>query len=418
MFQKCFLLLLLPFLAVPACAQEQPTEPFVRKRLVKEVKVQNKAEKFDKSDELLRRAFEQWPEAAADAELCNYELTALMALAEQQSRAIFLNQKPDTARYFAYILDAYRYALITDSLDHIPDAKDRVKPRFTTHVSEAVTDLRNNLRSGGKYFYKQKDYARAFPYFNLYLQTLNHPLLRIDKLPETITALDVDSAEMARLAVVSAFSSERYEDVLKYERMARTDTIQQALMMELAAKSSLKLGYELRYLRTLEEGFERYPLNEYFHTTLLAHYNSVPDYEKSIYTLNRLLQLEPRNRKFLYLKGKMLQGRHELELAAQVFQETIQVMPDDAEAHAALGSVYLEQAHNYYNNNSLKVGDKDYVKHRRELNSLYTQAMKSYEQARLFNAHDTSLWLSGLRETYYKLNKGKELKALERKFGK
>ena len=61
----------------------------------------------------------------------------------------------------------------------------------------------------------------------------------------------------------------------------------------------------------------------------------------------------------------------------------------------------------------------NYVKHRRQLNNYYTRAMKSFEQARQFGGDTaSSLWLSGLRETYYKLNKGKELKALERKFKK
>jgi hypothetical protein len=40
--------------------------------------------------------------------------------------------------------------------------------------------------------------------------------------------------------------------------------------------------------------------------------------------------------------------------------------------------------------------------------------MKAYESARKFDENNQDLWLSGLRETYFKLNKGKELKALEK----
>ena len=398
-------------------AQEQAPEPFVRKKLVKEVKIQNKAEKYDKSSELLRKAFGQYPEAAVDAELNNYELTAQMELAKQQSRAIFLNQKPDTARYFGHVLEAYRYALRTDSLDRLPDAKERIRPKYTSNVSTALTDLRNNLRSGGKFFYKKREFAKALPYFETYLRTLNHPLVQFDKLKEVAQPLDADSVEIARLTMISAFSAQRYDKVLEYEQLATQDTVQRALLLELTAKSCQQLGYELRYLQTLQQGFEQYPLNEYFYSTLLSHYNNVPDYKQSLQILNRLLSLQPRNRKFLYLKGKMLQGLNELEAAANVFQETIQIVPDDAEAHASLGNVYLQQAHDYYNNTNVKIGDKNYTKYRRQLNEYYTHAMKSFEQARQFGGDSaSSLWLSGLRETYYKLNKGKELKALERKY--
>lgn len=404
--------------ALPALAQEGTQEVFVRKRLVKEVKIQNKAEQYDKSDELLRKAFAQYPEAAADAELNNYELTAQVALAKQQSRAIFLNQKPDTARYFGHVLEAYRYALRTDSLDRIPDEKDRIRPKFASNVSAALTDFRNNLRSGGKFFYKQHDFAKALPFFETYLKTIGHPLIQYDKLKDVALPLDADSVEIARLAVMAAFSAQKYNKVLQYQPLATRDTVQRALLLELTSKSCRQLGYELRYVQTLQKGFEEYPLYEYFYTTLLSHYNNEPDYQQSLAILNRLLTLQPRNRKFLYLKGKMLQGLHQLEEASQVFQETIQVMPDDAEAHSSLGSVYLQQAHDFYNSNDLKIGDKNYAKHRRQLNDYYTRAMKAFEQSRQFNEHDTSLWLSGLRETYYKLNKGKELKSLERKYGK
>ncbi len=406
--------MLLPTLTV--LAQETNPEPFVRKRLLKEVKAQNKAEHYDKSADLLRTAFSQYSEAANDAELVNYALTAQMELAKQQSRAIFLGQKPDTARYFGHVLEAYRYALRTDSLDRLPDEKDRVRPKYTSNVSTALTDLRNNLRSGGKFFYKHRDFERALPYFETYLQTLSHPLVLNEKLTDLAVPLDADSIEIARLAMISAFSAQKYDKVLKFQPLATQDTVQRALLLELAAKSCRQLGSELRYVQMLQQGFEQYPLHEYFYTTLLSYYNNEPDYHESLAILNRLLELQPRNRKFLYLKGKMLQGLHQLEEAAQVFQETIQVMPDDAEAHASLASVYLQQAHDYYNATDLKIGDKNYAKHRRQLNDYYTRAMKAYEQARSFNEHETSLWLSGLRETYYKLNKGKELKALERKY--
>lgn len=408
--------LLFAFFGMQLSAQERPAEPtpFVRKKLVKEVKTQNKAEKYDKSSELLRKAFAQYPEAATDAELCNYELTAQRQLASQQSRAIFLNQRPDTARYFNHILEAYRYALRTDSLDRLPDAKGRIRPKYSSNVSAALTDFRNNLRSGGKWFFKKKDYAHSLPMLETYLQTIDHPLVQKEKVSASVQPLDVDSVEMARLAVVAAFSNQQYAKVLRYEPITAVDTTQRALMLELKAKSFQQLGNEQNYLQTLQMGFMHYPLYDYFYTSLLSHYNAVPDYQQSLAVLDRLLQLQPRDRKFLYLKGKMLQGQHQLDEAIQVFQQTIQLAPDDAEAHAALGNVYLEKAHDFYNRTNLKIGDKDYAKNRRYLNSLYTLSMKSFEQARQFNENDSHLWLSGLRETYYKLNKGKELKALER----
>ena len=76
--------------------------------------------------------------------------------------------------------------------------------------------------------------------------------------------------------------------------------------------------------------------------------------------------------------------------------------------------MYLDKAHQFYNSAGLKLGDKNYLSNRRKLNEMYSDAMKAYESARKFDENNQDLWLSGLRETYFKLNKGKELKALEK----
>ena len=48
-----------------------------------------------------------------------------------------------------------------------------------------------------------------------------------------------------------------------------------------------------------------------------------------------------------------------------------------------------------------------------ELHNLYLKSKAAFEYARQYRPHDTTLWLSGLKELYFKLNMGKELKALE-----
>ena len=87
--------------------------------------------------------------------------------------------------------------------------------------------------------------------------------------------MDADSIELAKLAVVSAYGAQQYPLVLRHFRLAVQDSINRSLMYEICAKSLQQLGDSIAYISTLQEGFDLYPLNDYFYATLVSHYNSI-----------------------------------------------------------------------------------------------------------------------------------------------
>ena len=78
-----------------------------------------------------------------------------------ENKKMYLNQKPDTAKYFGYIMDMYNAALKCDSLENIPDAKGRVVRKYRSSSHQRLMQFRKNLSTAGKFFYQRKDYKRA-----------------------------------------------------------------------------------------------------------------------------------------------------------------------------------------------------------------------------------------------------------------
>lgn len=413
------LLLFLSF-CISASAQDKgidnkPKDVYKKRTIRSEVKTYNKVENYSKMYEVLQNAFRKYPQAQQDAELMNFAVMAQFGLQKAESRKIYLNNKPDTAKYFSHILNTYTYALRTDSLDHQPNRKGKIKPHYTHQLSTQLLSLRNNLKSGGKWFYKRKDYENAVKYFDMYISTIGHSLIsNPNSSKKEPHDMDADSIELAKLAVVSAYGAKQYPLVLRHFRLAVQDSINRSLMYEICAKSHQQLGDSIAYVNTLQEGFDLYPLNDYFYATLVSHYNSVNEYDASLRVLNHVIENNPRMRKYWYLKGKVHQCLNQADSAITAYRQAIHIQPDDAESYAAIGSVYLSMAHDFYNSAGLKLGDKNYLSNRKKLSGMYSLAMKAYELARKFNENNPALWLSGLREVYFKLNKGKELKALEK----
>ncbi len=409
-----FLLFML-FLVSTVSMTAQDKEPFKKKALLKEIKTYNKAKNPAKTDETLRKAFTQYPEAKADAELMNYEVNAQYELMLQENRKIYLKTNPDTTKYFSYVFQTYDYALRCDSLDQLSVRG----PKFSSNLTDKLTSLRNNLRSGGKFHYKKKNYAQAWPFFDMYLSTIGHPLLT--KNAKATTPLDVDSVEIAQAAVISAYGASQYQNAVKYLHIAVLDTANRSLIYELGAKSYEQLQQNLDYVRLLKQGLAEYPRTEYFYASLIQYYNEQESYHQALDMINEALAADTLNHKLWYLKGRQCQflsqqdnGLNWQDEALEAYQRVLALQPENAEAFAAIGELHLHQAHEFYEKTDLRIGAANYSRNRKKLNTFYQQALDAYESARRLAPDNTQLWLEGLREVYYKLGEGKKLRELEK----
>ena len=129
--------------------------------------------------------------------------------------------------------------------------------------------------------------------------------------------------------------------------------------------------------------------------------------------LDKCLEIDSLAIKYWKLKGNEYYAIDSIDAAIPPFKKTVDLDPDDTETLSKLGSIYIRKARNFYNQANLKIGSPDFSKNRKHLTELYTTAMGYYEQVRKICPDNPELWRSGLREAYYKLNKGKELKLLE-----
>lgn len=406
---------LFPLFALAQKADEKG-ETFNLKKTVKEIRSYEKADNYTKIHETLQQAFSKWPEAKEVARLWHAEMRAQFELAKADNVKLFLNNKPDTASYFSHVLETYRAGLRCDTLDCKADKRGQVRPRYTRSVSETLTLLRNNLRSGGRYFYLKKRYADAFSHLDVYLRTIGSPLLLTASSSYTKAdePLDADSVSMAVLAVMAASQDGNAAGVLRYADLAERDTAHRAVLIDLRAKAHLALADSSAYYATLQKGFALYPTEKNFYSPLIDRSNASRDFAHSLELVNRLIACEPRNDIFWTLKGKLFEAMELPDSAENVYLHILSMDGKYAEIYASLGNVYVEMAHRLQSRASARPGTKSFAANKRAVRQRYQQAREAFEKARELSPADDSLWRAGLRETYFKLNDGKALKELEK----
>lgn len=397
---------------ISAAKAQEPTE-YKRKSVMKEINSNIKSENYQKADELVRNAISKYNEARDDAEYYNMEVNIQYQLVLSENRKMYLKSNPDTTKYFGHILNMYRYGLLCDSLDARPDEKGNVKLAYRDNVSSKMKAFRNNLCSAGKYHYKKKNYKDAFEFLDMYISTIGSPLLAEAKTTNSEKESGNDSIKLSQLAVLSAYASGNFRNVTKYLSTALLDSTTREHIYEVGSISYSELGDSSNMLNMLSNGFREYPRKEYFYTYLIKYYNDQEEYAKALETARRAATYNTDNYKCWYIKGKVERCMNLQDSAISSFSHAIEIKPDDAEAYSSIGNIYMEKAYELYRSLNLSVTDPLYAESKKRINSLYGKACEYYENARKYDEPNTELWLPYLKEIYFKLNKGKELKALE-----
>lgn len=418
---KIVFTILFTLLALCSFAQDKPKDDKKGGQKKEEYKVSStiktvrgflKDSKNVEANNEVEKAVKQHPEARSSAQLYALKSQALHALVLGENRKMYLNQKPDTSKYFSYIYSLYEAALTCDSLDQLPDAKGRVQLKYRDTNQQRLLQFRKNLSTADRYYYLKKDYQNAFKFGNLYLSTKHSPIFNKTKGGTALTD-ENDSVAHASLAVFLAYAYNNNKGVAKYIPTAMHDTARLAQIYEVGSKAYYELKDTISAHYLLFKGVKEFPTTDYFYMTLLKYYNEKKDYEKGLELVDSVLNHMPDNRNAWFLKAREHEYLEQHDKAIYAMSIVVEKHPEDYEAYAALGNMHLDKAHRLYQNFNMKVTDKGYQQGRRIINESYADAKDAFEKCKKYAEQKTDLWLDGLRECYYKLSFGKELKLLE-----
>lgn len=393
----------------PVANQSEAPKKMKKKSVMKEVKNYYKASNFSKVDEIILNTFRTYVDAPSDPDLLGYEMNTQYQLYLNENKKIFLNQKGDTTKFFNHIYKTYVFGLKCDSVSSIPNTEGKTYKKFSSDINNRLFSLRNNLKSGAMFHLKKNNFKDALSFFQIYIRTMKNPIVY----KNLQVRADTDSLKLYYMALHSAYGAGQYHEVLYYHPIAALYSEKTEVVTEMAAQSAIHLGDTVLFLKLANKGFESYPDNEYFKANLIKYYHDHNDLSHTLRVLNRCIQTDSIAPKYWKLKGNAYYEIDSLDSAVDAYQHVVEIDKDDVDALSKLANIFLRKASLFYESANLKIGAPYYERNRKILSAYYQEAMSYYERIRALKPDDTSLWKDGLRETYYKLNKGKELEKLE-----
>lgn len=387
------------------------TMSFAQVKVVKEAKsaATSMTPDFNKAEQLIAGALTN-DETKNDPNTWNVAGLIQKGIYDAEIQKAYLQQPFDTIRAYNGVLNMFQYYLKCDELAQIPNEKGKIKNKYRKNNAAAMLQNRGNLINGGIQYFNLNDNAKAMKFFGTYVESASYDMLA----KENLAAADTLLPQIAYYAELAASNAGEYDAVIKYSKIAINDKENGAVAMQLASDALKNKGETEAWLKSLEDGILKYPQNPYFFANLVDYYSNNGQAEKAMAFADKMLESEPNNKLFLYVKGYLYHTLEDFDNAIVYYKKAIEQDPEYAEAYANLGLVLLLQAQDFADATTTDVSDPAYAEAQAKLKKYYEEARPYYEKTRELRPDNKDLWLQGLYRIYYNLNMGPEFEEMEK----
>jgi tetratricopeptide (TPR) repeat protein len=311
---------------------------------------------------------------------------------------IYLKHKQDTAKFFDLNREMFVICEALDSIDMRPDTKGRVSLEYREKHAELLNTYRPNLFNAGTYHLHKGDYAKAFSYFEFYMDCAHQPLFTAQ---EYATA-DRKMPEVAYWATYCGYKMNDAVLTLRHRQLALTDSSKLAYTYQYIAEARRWLNDQELYLQTLEKGFQYAPTSPYFFPRLMDAYSQKGLYEKALALTDSAIASCDTCELYLFVKSTMLFRLQRYTECIKVSDQVIAINPNQAEAHFNAGTAYLNLA--------LQLDER---KEKKQLRQLYQKARPYMERYRQLAPNEKLKWGPALYRIYLNLNMGKQFDEID-----
>jgi len=384
------------------CTFAYGQKEFKRSSVIRELKYNIKDQDYKKALENVQKAFREYPDQTLnDAEFYYYNTVANNNLALAEAKKMYLQEKPDTVKYFDFVYATMQSELKCDSLANIPNEKGKINNKFLKEMKNIYNLNMPKLSAASRYFFQKKNYQKAYDMSDLYVSNSE--------------SVNSEVSTVATISVLSAYTMSKYSQAMKHVEYSLADSSLHEQILEVACNCYMILEDTMNYEKYLEEGFVKYPESKFFYASLVSLYNAQHKYRKALAIVKDAIKSDCCNRDLWFIKGTEEMHLSERDSALISYTRATELMPNDAESYSYIGSIYLHYAHILYEEQQASKGREERII-KVKLHNTYKHARTAFEYSRQYAPKRTDLWLNGLKEGYYKLNLGKELQQLELKY--
>lgn len=299
-----------------------------------------------------------------------------------------------------FVLDGYEYLQKALPLDSVPDAKGKVKTKYSKDIIKQMVNNYDLTQQSGLWFYNDvKNYPKAAEAWSLMLALPENTTLKAAGLkayPDSIKG-------MFEFYTGCAYSlSNQPEKALDNFLNAIKDGYTQHEAYDYAITSATQSKDLEKAAKIAEEAYKIYPENSYL-GTIINYYLDKKDFAAASKLLEPYLEKDPNNGQVYFLKGVIADQEGKRDDAKTFYKKAIELDSQNANALFQYAYKICEDADAIDQKEGANISQAEYDKFCKERTfPLYREAAQYLEKAFEINENLTDC-LTLLRSIYYKL---------------
>jgi tetratricopeptide (TPR) repeat protein len=329
---------------------------------------------------------------------------------EDMYKKALLKMPIDTLVKGKAMLESYDYFLQAIKLDQLPDAKGKVKPRYSKDIKAILKDyytIQQNLIGYGAFQFEKKNYEGAVKTFEVYMEIPKLPIMNNEiKIDSTYNMVSYYTAVAASDAKMHDKAIAIYENLKdkKYE----TKSVYQSLYEEYATKKDT-----VNFVKTLKEGFEIFPTDAWFLQNLINYYIYSNKLKDALLYLDKAIEREPSLAQYRYVKGNLEESIGNYDDARASFDKAIELDPTQSESYAGIGRIYYNKAVKILEAAGKIKDIKLYDAEAKKAEELFKQSLPFFKKASEVNPKEVE-YKKTLKTLYYRLQMNTEFDAIKK----
>ena len=296
----------------------------------------------------------------------------------------------DLPNMYKALLAMHEYYTKTYEIDHQPNDKGKVRPKFEKKISKAYEENLLYYINAGGYYMEQKDFKNALKAFQAFREIKRSPLFEGEKIAQP----DSNSMMVDFFAIITAYQAGDKQHAIQYGEELKGNGYRQNEVYQILAQTYIEEGDTANYITTMREGLKLFPKEPYYSVNLINTYIVQNKYDEARAFLTQAIELNPENPQLYDVMGKLYEESNEEE-AIKWFSKALEVDPNYVESLCNIGRIYYNKA--------VEVSDKEeggMAAAQEKRKALLNKALPYLEKAYSINP-DASYYLLG--NIYYAL---------------
>jgi len=336
----------------------------------------------------------------------------------KENEAVFakqaLGQTVDVMAKGQAIMESYQYFMKAYELDQLPDAKGKVKPKFVKDIKAKVKEYyqtQSNLVAYGATLFEKKNYDETIRVFETYLG--------IPKLPFMNNELQPDSTYfmIKYYTAVACTNAGKSDKAIAWYESLKNDKYEELNVYQLLYEEYNKKKDTVNFVKTLKEGFTKFPQEPWFLQNLINYYIYSGQTKDAIIYLENAIAKEPKLAQYQYVKGNLDESLGNFDSALKAFEKAIELDPKMADAYAGLGRLHYNKAVKMSDEANDIKDNKLALAARKKADDVFKQSIPFFIKASEVNPAELE-YKKTLKTLYYRLQMDKEFDAIEKELNK